>query len=206
MKVHVFVEGGGNHPETLRKCRIGFRKLFERAVREENPKLKVEACGSRNEAYKDFCRFLRQDDTGTFAILLVDSEAPVAQGATAWQHLLTRETIWTRSEGADNEQAHLMVHCMEAWFLADTPNLCDFFEKKSKKRVNRKALRCNPQIEDVAKEDVRDCLERATKNVGGYHKTRNAFAILAAIDPAAIRQRSPHADALFEVLIAKLAR
>jgi hypothetical protein len=205
VKVHVFVEGGGDHPETLRKCRIGFSKLFERAVGADNPKPKVEACGSRDEAYKDFCRFFLQDQSGTFAILLVDSEAPVAQGTTAWNHLLNRENTWRRPAGAHNEHAHLMVQCMESWFLADTPNLCDFYERKSKKRINRNALRCNPQIEDIAKEDVMDRLDRATKNVGGYHKTRNAFAILAAVDPAAVRQRSPHADALFEVLIAKLA-
>lgn len=93
-----------------------------------------------------------------------------------------------------------MVQCMEAWFLADPQVLSNYYGYNFKKG----ALRRNPRIEDVAKNDVMDSLDRATKNVGGYHKTRNGFAILAAIDPAVVRQRSPHAHAFFTVLRAKL--
>ena len=85
---------------------------------------------------------------------------------------------------ATADQAHLMVECMEAWFLADPQALCSHYGHKFK----RAALRQNPHIEDIAKQDVMDCLDRATKDADGYHKTRHAFAILAMLDPAAIRR------------------
>lgn len=197
VKVHVFVEGGGDEDRTRTACREGFSQLFE-GVLGNGPRPRISACGSRQEAYEDFCRSLRQN-TGTFAILLVDSEEPVAQGSTAWEHLRRRDN-WRRPAGAQDDQAHLMVQCMEAWFLADSQKLGEYYGHKFKKA----ALRGNPQIEAIAKHDVMECLERATRDTGAYHKTRHAFAILAKINSDAIRQRSPHADALFNVLLTKL--
>lgn len=51
-----------------------------------------------------------------------------------------------------------------------------------------------------------DKLHNATKGTtkGPYHKTRHAFEILERIDPGAVRQRSRHADKLFNVLLEKL--
>src|ERR1700690_1505713 len=57
-----------------------------------------------------------------------------------------------------------------------------------------------PESKDYggSKEDLSDGLERATKNTtkGTCHKTRHAFEILALIDPAILRQRCLHAEAL----------
>jgi hypothetical protein len=39
---------------------------------------------------------------------------------------------------------------MEAWFLADPQTLCDYYGH----RFKRAALRQNPRIEDIAKQDV----------------------------------------------------
>ena len=199
MSVHVFVEGGGDQPRTLTACRKAFRLLFEKVLG-ENPRPSVSACGSRNEAYGDFRRSLQQNP-GTFAILLVDAEGPVAVGASTWRHLRSRDG-WRKPAPAQDKQAHLMVECMEAWFLADSQKLVDYYGHKFKRR----ALPRNPQIEQIAKLDLMDRLERATKDTlkGKYHKTRHGFDILARIDPAAIRRRSRHADAFFAVLLERL--
>jgi hypothetical protein len=198
VKVHVFVEGGGDQPRTLTECRKGFRLLFERALGDRS-RPGISACGSRQEAYKDFCRSIEQNPD-TFALLLVDAEDSVAEGENVWTHLKKRDA-WRRPASAQDNQAHLMVQCMEAWFLADPQKLVDFYGHGFK----RDALRRNPQVEAIAKQDVMECLERATRDTEAYHKTRHAFAILATLDPATIRQRSPHAEELFSVLLDKLA-
>jgi hypothetical protein len=49
-------------------------------------------------------------------------------------------------------------------------------------------------------------LSRATKDTatkGEYHKTRHGFAILESIDPAKVRERSPHAKAFLDFLQAQ---
>lgn len=194
----MFVEGGGDQPRTLTACRKGFRILFEKALGDRS-RPGISACGSRQEAYKDFCLSLEQNP-GTFAILLVDAEDPVADGDTVWTHLGKRDA-WRRPASAHNDQAHLMVQCMEAWFLTDPQKLVNYYGQEFKSN----ALRRNPQVEAIAKRDIMECLERATSETDTYHKTRHAFAILATLDPATIRQRSPHAEELFRVLLEKLA-
>lgn len=199
MIVHVFVEGGGDQDRTLTECRKAFHLLFEKVLGEKRQP-RVSACGGRQEAYKDFCQSLQQDPE-TFAILLVDAESPVA-GKKAWDHLKDRDN-WRKPASARDEQAHLMVQCMESWFLADPLKLADYYEQ----RFRKTALPRNPQIENVSKQDLMDALERATRETlkGKYHKTRHGFAVLALIDPARIRQRSPHADAFFTILSQRTA-
>ena len=96
-----------------------------------------------------------------------------------------------------------MVQCMESWFLSEPEKLATYFGQGFRKN----ALPRNTRIEEVSKRDVSAALERATKGTmkGKYHKTRHGFAILASIEPDQIRQRSPHANALFDVLTEKLA-
>ena len=75
---------------------------------------RVVACGSRNDAFRDFKialreRVERKDDE--YPILLVDSEDPVAGSdrsdanpSGAWSHLSRRDD-WTRPSGAKDDQA-----------------------------------------------------------------------------------------------------
>ena len=45
---------------------------------------------------------------------------------------------------------------------------------------------------------------KATETKGPYHKTKHGFDLLGFIDPAAVREASPFADALIKLLLAKL--
>jgi hypothetical protein len=132
-------------------------------------------------------------------VLLVDSEDPVLSGKSAAAHLRDRDK-WRKP--LPDEQVHLMVQCMEAWFLADKTALTQYYGNEFK----RSALPPNPKIEEISKKDVADGLSRATASTdkGTYHKTRHGFEILERVDPAAVERGSPFAGALFAVLRSNL--
>jgi hypothetical protein len=198
VKVHVFVEGGGDHKKTQISCRKAFHRFFDRFLDENTSRPRVSACGSRDEAYRDFCRFLKSDQD-TLAIVLVDAEAPVAAGKSTCAHLRDQDG-WTNP--MPEAQVHLMVQCMESWFLADRSLLREFYG--SGFRPN--ALPGNPMVEAIPKRDVMESLSRATKDTtkGEYHKTRHAFDILENLDPIQVSSACPHAKAFLEFLREKL--
>lgn len=199
MKVCLYIEGGGPYArsQTATACRKAFHLFFEKALGDKQ-KPRIIASGSRDEAYHDFSRAL--EETGTFAVLLVDSEDPVVSGGTAAAHLRHREHHWTKP--MPDDQVHLMVQCMEAWFLADKAALAKYYGKKFK----ASALPTNPKIEEIPKREVLSGLAGATKETqkGPYHKTKHGFDLLECIDPAAVRKASGHADALIELILARL--
>lgn len=202
MRVKIFVEGGGPSASarTAAACRKGFRQFFEKVLVDgHNPH--IVASGSRDQAHEDFRRSLKTDPE-VFAILLVDSEDPVSRGKTASEHLREREKNWNP---IPRGQAHLMVQCMEAWFLADKNALSAYYGTEFKAQ----ALRQNPNIEGIVKKDVLGSLEAATKEAkskGKYHKTKHGFDILGNIDPNKVANASPFAKDLINVLRERLAQ
>jgi len=101
------------------------------------------------------------------------------------------------------EQVHLMVECMESWFLADRGRLREYYGEGFRENAlpgTRSA------VEDIPKGDVLAGLARAAGQTakGAYHKTRHAFEILAGLDPTKVIAGSPHARALFLFLRAHL--
>lgn len=163
------------------------------------PKPRIIACGSRDEAYKHFCRCL-QSEPESFAMLLVDSEAPAPEGRSCADHLRSRDG-WSNIEG---DHGHLMVQCMEAWFIADKPALLAYYDGGFREA----SLPNNPRIEQVSKADVMAGLEAATRNTktkGAYHKTKHGFDLLGRIDPHRVRAASPRAAAFISALLAQLS-
>ena len=196
MKVKVYVEGGGDGKSLRTKCREGFSSFFAKAnFAGRMPQ--IIACGGRKSAFDKFRTAWESRKAEEFIILLVDSENPVADGSGPWLHLRTRDG-WERPDEARDENAHLMVQCMEAWFLADKDNLAAYFGHG----FNRNALPGRQEIEDVAKDDVFRGLKNATRQCkkGDYGKGRHSFDILERIDPANVVAASPHASRLVETL------
>lgn len=199
MNVTVYVEGGGNVRATKKRCRQGFSALFRKAgLSGRMPR--VFAAGGREDAWHDFRTALAGAEENDFIVLLVDSEARVADGATPWGHLRERDR-WIRPEGATEENAHMMVQCMESWFLADMDALAGFFGDG----FNSGALPRRPDVENVSKRDLERGLRRATRpsSKGEYHKGRHSFEILAAVDPGRVIAASPHAKRLVDTLLDK---
>jgi len=197
VSVRVYVEGAGDykHTDKATACRRGFQEFFGKLGLPEN-RLSVIACGSRFQTFNDFRKALRQhpDD---FVILLVDSEGPV-EVPSAWAHLQARDG-WQRPAVAIEDQAHLMVQCMEAWFLADRQALIEFYGQG----FLAGSLLGQPNIELILKGSLLPVLKHASSQTtkGPYHKTRHAFALLACIDPQKLRIASLHASRLFDVLL-----
>ena len=78
MNVIVHVEGGGNVRATKKRCRQGFSALFRKAgLSGRMPR--IFAAGGREDAWHDFRTALAGAGENDFIVLLVDSEAPVAE-------------------------------------------------------------------------------------------------------------------------------
>ncbi len=198
MRVRVYVEGGGDAGSTKAACREGFRRLFEKLNLDAMPKL--VASGGRTKAFDNFSDALRSH-LGEMILLLVDSETVVK--TAVWAHLNARDG-WNRPAKASEEQAHLMVRCMEAWLLADKEALQAFYARGF--AVN--ALPGARDVESIPKGVVMSSLRRASKRSqkGEYHKTRHAYALLQLVDPAKVRSASRHAARFFDVLRRETAR
>jgi len=195
VSVKLFVEGGGDSKELHSRCREAFRKLLEKAgFTGRMPR--IVACGGRRTAYDDFCTALGIASASDYPLLLVDSESPV-QGEP-WPHLEARDR-WPRPQGASDDQAQLMVVCMESWVLAD---------RNALKRVFGQGLRVNallPQqgLESHTKDDVQLSLTTATRNCGRdrcYMKGRRSFQVVSELDPTTLSRYLPHFRRLIDGL------
>jgi hypothetical protein len=177
-------------------CRSGFQRFFQNAgLGGHLPK--VIACGGRGRAYDMFRTALANPEPHVLPLLLVDNEGPVSDGP--WHHL-KRQDDWDRPPGARDEQAHLMVQCMESWFLADRETLARFFGRGFN---GKKLPHSSRAIEAIGKQVVYVGLLGATqtcKTKGPYLKGKHSFEILGRLDARKVGAASPYARRLLEVL------
>ena len=197
----LYIEGGGT-PKGDRALRRAFGTFFENAgLRERLPQ--IVAGGDGNRAYKGFCKAHRSAGRDDFVALLVDAEEPVKSGTTGWKHLRGRKkNKLTRPASANDGQVHLMVECMEAWFLADRTCLKTYFGRG----FNTRRLPRRRNVEAIPKKDLFASLKNATRNTkkGPYDKGKDSFKILEMLDPELVCNASPHARCLIDVLRQKL--
>ena len=194
MKVKVYVEGGGDSQALRTRCRRGFAQFFERAGL-KNRMPRIIACGSRNDAFDTFRTAVSVAAADEFCLLLVDSESAV--DTAPWEHLEDRDG-WDRPDDAEDNQAHLMVQCMESWFLADRDCLAKFFGQGFTSR----AWPNHSNVEEIPKSRVFESLKRATRKSrkGEYGKAKHSFEILGVISPLLVRGASLHAHRLLRTL------
>ena len=164
-------------PDTLkRKCRKGFSDFFRKAgLSGRMPR--IIAGGTRDNTYKDFRTALTKAADDEFVVLLVDSEGPTSEGLGVWSHLKDRDK-WSPPEGVSDDNAHLMVQCMEAWFLADRETLAGFFGTG----FQSSALSGRPDVENVSKKRLFDALQTQHGNAGQRagttrEGTRSSFSV-----------------------------
>ena len=197
MSTRLYVEGGGDRKPLRTECRQAFREFLQKAgLAGRLPR--IFASGGRQQAYGDFRHALGASRGGDFVVLLVDSEGPIAADAERWRHLKDRDG-WDKPAGATDDHVHLMVQCMETWFLADRTALAGYFGVG----FNENSLPRRANVEEVSKQDLERGLNAATRNSrpkGAYRKGRDSFAILADLDPDKVADASPHAKRFLEAL------
>jgi hypothetical protein len=197
--MYLFVEGGGNSNDLKTECRHGFSVFLEKAgLKGKMPR--IVACGGREQAFDRFSTAIKN---GESALLLVDSETAVAadcqQGDSGtwkpWTHLKNRQgDNWEKPDNAVDDDCHLMVQCMESWFIADRETLKAFFGKGFNENMLPSVQK---SVELIDKVQVYNSLADATKNCEtkkSYGKGEHSFKILAQIDPAKVTAASPWAE------------
>jgi len=208
--VKLFVEGGGDAASLRSACREGFSSFIEKAgLKGQMPR--IVACGGRGDAFDSFRTALAN---GEMAMLLVDSEAPVAAAAQVdqdrqkwlpWLHLKQRQgDEWERPAGADDLQCHLMTQCMESWLLADRGVLKSFFGQGFKENQLPAAANL---VETIAKAQIYNSFADATrdcKTKAQYGKGEHSFKLLALIDPGKVMDASPWARRFVEAIKARM--
>lgn len=144
---------------------------------------RLVASGGRERAFDDFRTALKTAGTESFTVLLVDSEAAVAAGNDPWAHLKSHDD-WDKPAMAADDGAHLMVQCMESWFLADKDTLAAFFGSG----FNPGALPASEEVEDIPKQDVLSGLKAATRHCGQQGRVQQGQAFFRDTRPDRSRQ------------------
>ncbi len=199
--MRLYVEGGGDAKLLRTACREGFSTFLNRAgLTGHMPR--IVACGGRRQAYEDFCTALNQ---GTHAaMLLVDSENPIAD-VSPWMHLLKRPgDLWPFPPNGRDDDCHLMVQCMESWFLTDHATLGAFFGQGFNPATLPHPGR---DVEAILKTSVYRALAEAThacKTKASYGKGEHSFKLLARIDPDKVTAGSAWAARFVTTLKVKM--
>lgn len=199
MSIKICVEGGGRQNRVDTLCRRGFSEYFSEVV-PAGRQPKIVACGDRRSTYEDFCTSLQTESAKyDLILLLVDSEGPVADEHTPWQHLKARaDDNWNMPAGAHIQSAHLMVQCMESWLLADKDALSGYFGIG----FLRNSLPPEANVERISPAQALNSLEHAVRPTSKkyYHKTEHGYEMLRLIDPAKVGAASKRAQALHALL------
>ncbi|MEH2411604.1 DUF4276 family protein [Nostoc sp.] len=230
MNIYIYIEGAGDEDdiellprqrqgfrsgiisgkETTTGLRPGFRKFFQKLydMAGENIHIFLVMCGSRGDAYEDFKTAL-ESQPEAFNVLLIDAESPVNSTVTPWEHLRNRteDHPWILDAvDFEDEQCHLMVQTMEAWFIADIDALREFYGKKFKEDKIQRGIKQLQNVEKVSKATLKVWLNAATRQTekGKYHKTRHAPKLLELLDVDKVRKASPYCDRFFTTLTAKM--
>ena len=201
VNVKIYVEGGGDRGELKTRCRQDFTAFFRNTGLEDRMP-RVIACGSRETAFDKFRSAFAKAADNDFIVLLVDSEVPVARNTGPWLHLKRRvEDKWVKPPDATDDNAHLMVQCMEAWFLADKEALAKYFGAG----FNENSLPGRLETEAVPKSDIEKGLKSATRKCkkGQYDKGSHSFRILAELNPDKVTGASPYAKRFISTLLNK---
>lgn len=188
--LEIYVEGGGKSNNHRAKLRAAFLE----ALRDLRAKAAVKKwdlrpifLGPGPEAFKRFVK-----DTPAPAnsrrLLLIDAEGPVTSDVR--NHLLS-QFGWDVS-GLDPDDLHLMVQCMEVWFLADIDALKSYFGPK----INISKLPNRKNLEEEPKEDCFAKLKVAcqTTPTGIYGKGEHSAELLKRITWSTVCARLPHAQ------------
>jgi len=135
-----------------------------------------------------------------FVAFWIDSEDPVADIETTWEHLQARDH-WDRPNGASNEQVLLMTTCMETWIIADRATLAKHYGSD----LQASALPALHKLEERDRQAIQDALAHATRKCSNaYTKGKRSFDVLGQLDPATLSKYLPSFVRVRRILDASL--
>jgi Domain of unknown function (DUF4276) len=189
-EIRIYFEGD-------KRLRPGFSAfLSEIRERGKAKRCKIEIIATGGTPVADF-RTAMKMHPNAWNILLRDSEGPddgklsaTLVAAEGWQAAVADSIFW-------------MVQMMESWFHADKDALERFYRDGFK----RQALAANPKVEEIAKRDLEEGLNAATRGTkkGKYHKGNHAPSLLEMISPQRVRDAAPNCQRLFKVILSALS-
>ncbi|NJR66006.1 MAG: DUF4276 family protein [Leptolyngbyaceae cyanobacterium CRU_2_3] len=196
-EIRIYVEGGGDGKESKATFRQGMSEFLSEIIklaRSQTIGWTLVACGSRNDAFRNFQTALRTHPDA-FNLLLVDAEDRIT-GNSIWQHLQNRDS-WNMTH-INETQCHLMVEVMENWLLADVDALAQFYGQN----FNRSAIPTIQNVESISKSNVETALTNATCRTqkGEYRKIQHGAKLLGLVSVPIVRSRAPYCDRLFITL------
>lgn len=196
----IYIEGSGDTGKLQQVGREAMRKFLSNL--NINGSFQPIMCGSREQAYKEFCWATNKIKAGVIPLLLVDAETLMDKQNEPWTHLKASDN-WNKPEGATNDHAYLMVQTMEAWLVCD-PSAW----KQWKPRIDSSKLPAihNNNVQLVGKEKLEEICEGLCKSINlSYLKQKrlNGFGILKSIKPKLVRDNSLEAARFFDYLEGK---
>lgn len=199
MSARIYIEGGGKSKELHSRCREGFRRLFEKCgYRGRMPRL--VACGSREEAFRDFQTAHAYRKSEDYVAMLIDSEDPVRDIEKVWDHLTQRDG-WRKPDGAEDGQVLLMTTCMETWIATDRGALQNHYGSC----LQENALPNLVDIEQRGRHAVQDSLAHATRRCKTtYTKGAHSFLLVAELNPDTLKKHLPSFARCARILSEKL--
>ena len=190
-EIRLYFEGDAR----LRPGMSEFLEELRERARRAGCRFRLIASGNRPLA--DFCDGLRTHPEA-HVLALLDSDGPLT-GQRRQEFFRRRD--WNPPAAAENATGRVfwMVQVMEAWFLADPEALAVFYGEGFREN----ALRRNPRVEEIPKDDVLESLKKAsrTSRKGECHKTKHAPALLARIRADRVRAAAPNCERLFAHLL-----
>ena len=181
IEVRVVVEGGGDAKVQDGPFREGYgsflRKMAPSEVDGRPVALEVvRGKGGPNAVDKSVQQ--KRQYPHALVILLIDSERPVAEGASVWAAIKAGHGV-DRPSGAEEGHAFLMVQCVETWLVADPDALAAYYGQGFK----RERLPKRTDLEEEPKADVQRKLEAAVGGIGGGYRHGDSARLIEKVDP-----------------------
>ena len=180
----VYVEGGGGRKKDTRlRCREGFARLIAKCGFKRQPK--IVPCGGRGQVRRKFRATHINSSIDDCILMLIDSEATVAEIEQTWDHLRRRDG-WSKPRGATDDQVLFMTTCMETWIAADREALREAYARSG---MNENALPPLDVLENRSPQDIFNRLKNGTNNQ--FDKGEESFKILGQLNPDTLAEYLP---------------
>lgn len=196
--IKLYVEGGGKGTSKNATIRMqqGFDSFFKelKAIAQDKKiSFRIIPSSNTQTTYDDFTLSVKTSPQ-SFNMLLVDSDEAVEENETSRAFLQRKYKKW-KLDAIQDEQCHLMVQIMEAWFIADIDALKKFYGQNFKES----AIPKNKNVEAIEKDKVEKALKAATAKTskGEYQKISHGGKLLEIIDSIKVRKAARHCERLF---------